>query len=152
MNVKISPDIIKTICDAVERGMPKRHAAALGGISKETLYEWERRGQIAQSLIDAGESVSEYDQECANFALAYCRAEASRIGRLMGDLEQTESGAVVSARTWMLERGFTREFGASSKVALTGADDGPIRHEVNGDALLTRLAALAARSESGNDT
>jgi hypothetical protein len=149
---KLSPEVTKTICDAVVRGLPKRHAAALAGISRETLYTWERDGQAALTRRDAGEEITPHEQELAAFAIAYDRAEAERIGKLIGEMETTDSGAVVSARQWLLDRGFTREFGAQSKVALTGGDGGAIqhKHDVNSDELLARLEALAARN-SGSD-
>ena len=149
---KLNAAITKTICDAIVRGLPKRHAAALAGISRETLYTWERDGQSALTRRDAGEEISPHEEALAAFAIAYDCAEAQRIGRLIGEMEQTESSAVVSARQWLLDRGFTREFGAQSKLALTGGDGGAIqhKHDVNSDELLARLEALAARN-SGSD-
>jgi hypothetical protein len=40
---KYTPATTKTICDAVADGTPLKYAAALGGISHETLCQWQRR-------------------------------------------------------------------------------------------------------------
>jgi hypothetical protein len=40
---KYSPAIVRVICDAVADGTPFRFAAALGGISAGTFYDWQKR-------------------------------------------------------------------------------------------------------------
>ena len=48
---KYTAEVVRVICEAVENGTPFRFAAALGGVSASTFYDWQRRFQEFSDAI-----------------------------------------------------------------------------------------------------
>lgn len=58
---KYTPEVAARICEAVADGLPYKFAAALGGVSHETLCQWQRRfpefaeaiqGAVAKGVLE----------------------------------------------------------------------------------------------------
>ena len=118
------PAITAAFCDALMRGLPKRHAAAVAGISEGTYHDWRRRGE-------AGE------EPYAAFMQRVYEAEA----QLQDDLLQTvkhmalgldktaRAGERLKAAQFLLERRWPQDWAQTKAVELTGADGGPVQTE-----------------------
>jgi hypothetical protein len=105
---KRTPEARKTIIDAIEQGTPYRHAAAMAGMSEDTLARWrEDDAELAES-IKAAEG----------------RAVAGRLARI-----RTAEPTHWQAAAWWLERKYPAEFGRTVQdVNVGGQKDGaPLR-------------------------
>lgn len=143
--------MVETACDIIRRGLSRKDAADAIGVARDTLYHWLNRGQEALAQRDDGEEISSKEQQMLDFCLAIRGAEREYKLRKLGELDVTETNARVTALTWQLEKFAPDQFGSRARVEHSGPEGGPIKHEVNGDELLTRLAALAERTGGGNN-
>jgi hypothetical protein len=106
---KWSLDTQEAICQAIRLGVPQKYAAEGNGVDEQTVMLWMRRGR-------AGESP--YDQ----FFEAMTRARADCVKRLVVNAQ----GDGPSGARWILERRFSSQFGAKSRIEHSGPDGGPI--------------------------
>lgn len=142
----------EAVCRILREGLTRRDAADEAGIHRDTLYDWLNRGQDAMRRVDAGEEITDDDRKLIAFYAAVRLAERDRKRNMIRELDTTTSHPRVTAITWQLERFAPDEYSSRARVEHTGADGGAIKHEVNGDELLTRLAALAERAGGGNNS
>lgn len=101
--------IQKLICKAIENGNYRSTAAAMAGIHRKTLADWERRGELGDSPFDA-------------FSAALQTSEAKFEDRMLQKLLNAEPGipAVRGAdlwqsTAWVLERRFASRWCARVK-------------------------------------
>lgn len=106
---KLCPEIIETITNAILAGSYIETAAALAGISKETFYDWLKKGAVAQSGL------------LFEFSDAIKRAQAQAE---MNDLMVINKAAKRSwqAAAWKLERKYPAKWGVRAKHEIVGAD------------------------------
>jgi transposase len=81
---KYCPAVVKMICDAIADGLPFKYAAALGGISHETLCDWQRQYSKFSEVVEKAKARGIYER------LKIIRAAARR--------------GNVKAAQWWLER------------------------------------------------
>lgn len=104
---KYSSAVQEKICSAISQGLPLTHAAAIGGISYQTLSEWRSQFPLFSDAIE--------------------RAKAEGIqARLKLILSSAERGDVSSAR-WWLEHVVPEHF-AKNRVDHQHSIEGSIRH------------------------
>lgn len=125
---KYSKEIQDTIVDYIRAGNYMETAAAAAGISKDTLYNWLRRG----ARYKAGEedyNIEKY-QKYAEFKdkVEQAQAEAEIRDVMIISKAAQESW---QAAAWRLERKFPDKWGKKEKsnVELTGKDGGPVELE-----------------------
>ena len=121
-------DRIAIIEEVIRDRKGSRHAAAaLAGISYQTLLNWEDRGEKGEEPF-------------AQFFDRLSRAEADAE---LDVSEQLLNSKLTDGPKFWLERRFPQRFGRQQTVALTGANGGPVQHEHSGRLVLTGEAALA---------
>lgn len=93
------------IVNAIEQGVPYRHAAAIAGISEDTLARWRKRYADFADAIKAAEG----------------RAVAGRLSRIrLAEPDHWQAAA------WWLERKYPQEFGKTvQENQHTGKDGAP---------------------------
>lgn len=130
---KFTEEVRAKILLAVRGGNYIETAAAYAGINKDTFYNWMN---IAESP-DAPKEYSEfYDAIKEARAMAEVRSVA-----LIGD---AANGGAWQAAAWYLERSYPARFGRT-RIEVTGADSGPVRVEVDADALEAKVRELVAK-------
>ena len=110
---KLTPELSKQICDYVRMGNYVETAAALAGISKDSLYRWLKKGAVAKSGLLKG--FSDAVQK------AQAEAEARDVG-LIGKAAKDQW----QAAAWRLERKFPDRWGRKDKMTHVGDPDAPI--------------------------
>jgi hypothetical protein len=93
---KYNEDRHNAIINAIEQGVPYRHAAAIAGISEDTMAAWRKRFPAFSDAIKAAEG----------------RAVAGRLARIR--LAEPHSW---QAAAWWLERKYPLEFGRTIQDA-----------------------------------
>jgi hypothetical protein len=111
----LDDDLIESWCEAIATGLTPRLTCYRIGIDYSTAKKWLSKG-------DADHEACEDTIE-ARFFARHTRARADRSGRW---LEALTAGSTQDLR-WLLEHCEPEEFGAKSRVELTGKDDGPIQ-------------------------
>lgn len=103
--LKLTPQVEKLICDAIRAGNYQETAAAYAGISKNTFYEWLKKGRRDKT----GRSVF------AQFVVA--------VDKALADAEVRDVATIVSASAeqwqaaaWRLERKYPERWGRKSTV------------------------------------
>jgi len=112
---KLTPEVQKQICDAIEAGNYIETAAQYAGIEKSTLYSWLKEGARAKS----GKK-----KEFSNAVKkALAKSEMRDVFIIGKAAEQNWQAAA-----WRLERKFPDKWGRKEKQTLehTGKDGGPI--------------------------
>lgn len=103
---KYTPERHVAIINAIEQGVPYRHAAAIAGISEDTMQRWRERFAAFAEAIKAAEG----------------RAVAGRLARI----RQAEPDHWQAA-AWWLERKYPQEFGKTvQENQITGKDGGAV--------------------------
>lgn len=140
-HTSLTPEVARTILDAVRAGNFKTTAAAAAGVHRDSLYEWLRRGD------------EEPDSVFADFAEQLRAAEAEYELEAVAFLQTTRDPVALKARAWLLERLHPDRFGKRLRAELSGPEGAPIRHEhqvrVDPVALALRIDELAARAAPG---
>lgn len=103
---KYTEERVRLIVNAVEQGVPYRHAAAIAGITESTFFDWLNRKPQFSEAIKSAEG----------------RAVAGRLARI----RKAEDDHWQSA-AWWLERKYPQEFGKTvEEKHFTGKDGGPL--------------------------
>lgn len=126
---KLTPKLQEEICKAIRAGNYIETAAAFAGISKNTLYEWLRRGAREKERLakNPRAKIKKSEAPFVEFSDAVKKALAAAEVRdvmLIGKAAETQW----QAAAWRLERRFPERWGRREKLALehTGKDGGPI--------------------------
>lgn len=101
---KLSPQIIETILNKIEQGLPQESALVLAGISRQAVDVWRKRNPLLQ----------------LRFEQAECKFEE----RLLANIN-VFAGTDMKAAAWLLERRLPR-WAPMTKTELTGKDGGPV--------------------------
>jgi hypothetical protein len=122
---KLTPEIEKTICKALELSVPEKYAARANGVGESTFHDWMKKGAAGIEPYAAFREAVEQSK---------ARAVVNLTARALG------GGSGSSQATWFLERRFRDEYGAQVQVGgIAGGD--PIRIDDE------RQAADATRSD-----
>lgn len=112
---KYSKEVETKICTAIANGVPLKYAAMAGGISGETMRRWMIDGEAGlEPYVGFLEAVKEAEEKAVPTLLLVIRNHATKNW---------------TAAAWMLERMHPEEF-ARQRLELTGANGGPIEHQV----------------------
>lgn len=108
---KRTPENRKTIIDAIEQGVPYRHAAAMANMSEDALKAWRDNDADFTEAIKAAEG----------------RAVAGRLLRIrLAEPDHWQAAA------WWLERKYPQEFGKTvQEQQHTGKDGAPLTINMN---------------------
>ena len=109
---KLTPEVQKTITDAIQLGSTYVLAAQAGGIDYSTLAIWMRKGER-----DPG--------EYRTFFEAVKKAEGQRASRWLAVIEKAASEGEWQAAAWKLERLHPETYGRK-RLEMTGANGGPV--------------------------
>jgi hypothetical protein len=135
---KRTKELLKSICEYIEKGNTENNAAYLAGISKATYYEWKSRFPEFADQVKKAVSVRE------NLWLAGIRAAAYDADKqLVKDWH---------AYAWLLERTNRKEYALGIRME----EEGRVKHEhtINAPAELVKSFAknLAKLSSLPNDS
>lgn len=105
--VKISEEIIETICTELKRGVPPKYASQIAGISQGQFNTWKKKGEA-----EPEDSTSLYRL----FFEETERANALAIAYRVENIRKSEDAGNWRASSWMLEKLAHEEFGKKSVV------------------------------------
>jgi hypothetical protein len=164
----VDPAVKERFLDAVQAGVPIRHAGLHAGIAERTVFKWLAEGEDAQEALDAGETLTEVEEAVRSFREDTLSARASVAVRNMTLLQEAaQGGQLIRERTlpggivereyapieWraadtLLKRSFPQEFAEARSLELTGAGGGPVKFESSHTVveLAARLSAELART------
>ena len=124
---KYRREVVKRICEAVSEGTPFKYAAAIGGISYETLCQWRKRFPAFSDAIE----------------VAVALGVRSRLRVILDAAE----GGNLKAATWWLEHVFPEHFSRNS-ISLNHHIEGEIQHTASvSPETLAAIAEVRARNE-----
>lgn len=118
--------------NAVKAGNYIETAAAWAGISKDTLYNWLKKGARSRR------------GKFRAFAEAMEKAQAEAEMRDIQTIGQAALSGNWQASAWRLERKFPKKWGRVDRSEVTGKDGGPV--EVKGEVTGSEHAELVADS------
>ncbi len=101
---KFTPAVRAKILEALQCGMPIRHACGVARIDHTTLYRWLERGKDARE-----------DSTWHQFYLDFEDAQAKTVEQSLGVITQAAVDGDWKAAAWKLERRFPGEFGKSDR-------------------------------------
>ena len=129
---KCTPEVTAIVCDNIAKGLPKRHAYALAGITHVAALDWERRGAGGEEPFAA-------------FATACARAMALHVAMRLARIEAAagDERDLWKRDAWMLEKLDPDHF-AKRHVEITGADGGPVQ-------VAAQIVVVPARAVSVQD-
>jgi transposase len=114
MNCKFDESRAADIIKWLTSGTPVEICAESAGVSKQTFYNWIKRGIEAQSL----EKIPKSERPYANFAQAVKTTEANRIKESVTRLTIASRGGDLSVDKWFLERRCAQFFGQGSATTV----------------------------------
>lgn len=109
---KLTPEVQKTITDAIQLGSTYVLAAQAGGIDYSTMAMWMRKGQRGPG-------------EYRTFFEALKKAEGQRASRWLAVIEKAASEGEWQAAAWKLERLYPETYGRK-RLEVSGPNSGPI--------------------------
>ena len=114
---KLTLEVQQKICEAIRNGAYIETAAALAGISKDTLYAWLRKGARAQ-----GGKFRVFSD-----AVEKAMAEAEQDDLLI--IKRAAQEGIWQAAAWRLERKHPERWGRVDRLQaeIAGKDGGPIQ-------------------------
>ena len=136
---KLTPELQERICGALRAGNYMETAAAYCGVTKDTLYDWLKKGADLK-----GKSIYR------RFSDAVEKAQAEAETRSVALISKA-AATQWQAAAWHLERTKPHRFGRRV-LELQGQDGGAIRVQLEGGDLLTTLRRLAGEPESAADS
>lgn len=115
-NNKLTPEIIKAICEGVRLGMPMCEAAKACGIGQSTITRWKSLGEI------------DPENEHGRFLAAITRARAEGERRLLEIIYRAAEMIDARHAAWILEHAYSERYGRrqielSGEVKQTGASN-----------------------------
>lgn len=123
---KLTKGIQDAIVNAIQMGNYIETAAAVSGVSKNTLYEWLRTGKRAEELsLRTGEPIPDVDKPFAKFSDAVNRAQAQ--SELLAVAIITRAAQTQwQAAAWRLERQHSDRWGKKDHLDANVTNTGKI--------------------------
>lgn len=114
---KLDENVQRVIVEALEKGNYRSTAAAAAGVHRNTLINWERRGEDGQEPF-------------ASFVVAMQQAEARAEMSLLAEIQSARPGVpgvsgadVWTAKAWILERRYASRWCARVKQQVAESVD-----------------------------
>lgn len=105
-NSKINKKLVQLAIDLVEQGLHTKHVAQALGISRQTFYNWLRKGEQTQKGL-------EYE-----LYKGVQQAEARAIARNIAIIQKAAQDGNWQAAAWWLERKYPEEWGRKDRMNL----------------------------------
>lgn len=136
--LKLTPEIIESIANAVANGLPYKSAAAAAGVSESAFHAWMARAKEGKRpFVELLERLRDAEEKAKAFYLLKIRslANGGRIvkrtstkkdaaGNIVAITETTEElPPSLAASIFWLERRFPAEFGPRQQVALANGEN-----------------------------
>lgn len=124
---KLTSEIQNKIVTAIRAGNYIETAAAYAGISKNTLYDWLKRGAREKERLERNprarikKSEAPYVEFSDAVEKAMAEAEIRDVAIIAKAAEENWQAAA-----WRLERKYPERWGRREKIEHVGKDDGPI--------------------------
>lgn len=112
----VTPALTKRICANVLLGVPLKHAAGACGVPYRTFKNWMQMG---------GQGEVPYCELYAAVQTAQAQAVVELHRRVLA------GGKGSGGAQFVLERRYRDYYGPHQKLEMTGADEGPLEHEVS---------------------
>lgn len=122
----LNPTRQAALLKAIEQGMPLKQAAAMAGMSYDTLNNWQNRGQNESAP-------PEYRQFCQQLRHSQAVAMQVHVSSICDAAKRDWRAAA-----WMLERRFPEDFARQQQLEHSGPDGKPLMPdpEVNHEVLI----------------
>lgn len=132
---KLTQEVHDKIVTAIRAGNYIETAAAYGGIAKQTLYDWLKRGEA-----DPGSAYGK-------FLDAVERAKADAEVRDLYLIDQAAQDGSWQAAAWKLERKFPQKWGRVNRTEISGPEGAPLVVEVDAKQALLKKLGLDADAD-----
>jgi transposase len=122
---KLNKELIEKAVKYIEQGNYIETVAAFLGISRQSFYDWIRRGSRNCEVLDAGNALDKKEEIYVDFFIA---VEQARAVAEMADLNIIKDAAEKrwEAAAWRLERRSPDKWGRRSEVKADVTHDGAI--------------------------
>lgn len=122
----LNPTRQAALLEAIEQGMPLKQAAAIAGMSYDTLNAWQKRGENESAP-------EEYRQFCQQLRHSQAVAMQVHVSSICDAAKRDWRAAA-----WMLERRFPEDFARPQQLEHSGPDGKPLMPdpEVNHEVLI----------------
>jgi hypothetical protein len=127
---KLTPEVQQKIISALQSGNWLETAAAFAGVDASTVRRWMAKG-------DGDDAEEPYRSFCAAVKEARAAAEI----RAVALIQKAAQDGTWQASAWYLERSHPDRWGRK-RLEITGADNQPVRVEVDIDSLDAKLKSL----------
>lgn len=119
----LTPDLTRLVCTAIQSGCHVATAGVLAGVTRQTIFNWRRRGTAALEREANGEPLDEGEKPFAAFAFAFAVdvAEARLECRLFKAMDKLAMAGKFKALAFILERRFPEHW--SPRAAATRIDE-----------------------------
>lgn len=148
-SLKLTDAAIQTYLDARRLGTPKKYAAAVAGIGKSTLHQYEQRAELARQKLEAGQKLTPTEKRYVDFVAACDAAHGETLRNALAGV----CAAVPRdwrAGAWLATKLDPEEFGDRQAVEVGGAGGGPIAFEVGAAQLLDQLRTMRQNDEESD--
>jgi hypothetical protein len=138
---KLTVELQKAICDAIQGGCYVETACLDSGIDESTYYRWLEKGKAGQQPYrDFRDAIKKAEAHCEKLA----------VGTVLRVAFDPENPNWQAAMTY-LERRHPERWGRRDRLRaeLTGKNEGPLQVQTYDHLSLEELAALAAGSAAG---
>ena len=135
--IKLTSDLQARIVAFLGAGAYVETAASAAGVSKQTLYNWLKRGADGEEPFDG-------------FLDAVERAQGEADIRDLKTIRDAATGGVWQAAAWRLERRHPEKWGRR-RVEMTGADGGPVSLDVKSLTLVEIVSEIAHDGDGFRD-
>jgi len=132
--LKLTEERVTAILDALRLGVTQENAARYAGIHPSTYYRWLEEGGSDNAA-----------PEFREFKVSVEKARAEAEVRNVAIIADAAKRGTWQAAAWFLERSMPKDWSATRKTELTGADGGPVSVSVDTETLESRLSALVAK-------
>jgi hypothetical protein len=140
---KFTPEIRKTIIEAIEAGNYVETSVQYAGITKSTFYSWLDKGTSERDRLIADPTATPDPDlvDFVDFADAVERAQASSEVRAVAIIQKA-AFTTWQAAAWWLERTRPKRYARVDKAELTGAEGGSVRIEVSTEDLERKVGRI----------
>lgn len=151
---KLTNSVMNKLCEAIEVGANYDDAAAYAGVSAEALDKWRSEGAALLARVDAETNTVALDADELRLWRFYTRfVEAEGMGAV--NCAIVLHNASMKDPQWALrwlERRRSKDWKPTQRQELTGAEGGPVQHDVHGDMLERMLQKVYGDSNDSNDS